>query len=169
MIIYSEPNNIKDDAYYLFPFPAFFRSVLEAPFWTLHAVFSTDTFSALKLQNPSNDVSELHKISRLPDSKQLNLWKTRSVTADWVKSWLEFFLLLQLFLPTDSSTFFAHSRREKGEFIRTTTARPNISQFHCRKTRRSTNFASFRNVIRRNFSHYNHDIFRSRLSTFLLV
>ena len=38
----------------------------------------TNTFTILKLQNPSYNVSKLHKICRFPDRETLKLWKGSS-------------------------------------------------------------------------------------------
>ena len=40
--------------------------------------FPTDPFTTSELQNPSHDVSELHKNCRSPDLEPLKLWKVRS-------------------------------------------------------------------------------------------
>ena len=50
------------------------ESVLKSP---------TSPFTILELQNPSDDVPELHKISRSPDLEALKLWKCSSGQTGW--------------------------------------------------------------------------------------
>lgn len=44
----------------------------------LFSEYPTDPSTTVKLRNPSQDISELHKISRSPDLEALKFWKSRS-------------------------------------------------------------------------------------------